>query len=170
MTFKRQKRIFDDWLDEHSAVIFKVVRAYAFSPHDRDDLFQVVVLEIWRSIPKFEGKSKETTWLYRISLYAALAWSRKEKRAKERISEANGTAGVYLQANDKPNRRVDWLYERIAKLEAVDRSLTLLMLDGYSYREISDIVGLTESSVGARLSRIRKKLTEQLEKEDGNGL
>lgn len=73
----KQKQTFDDWLAQHRGLIFKVVRAYAFTPPDQDDLFQEITTQIWSSIPQFRGNSAVTTWLYRVAWNTALAWLRK---------------------------------------------------------------------------------------------
>jgi RNA polymerase sigma-70 factor (ECF subfamily) len=63
-----QKQIFDDWLQRHKGILFKIVRAYAFNAYDQDDLFQEIALQLWRSIPEFRGESKASTWIYRVAL------------------------------------------------------------------------------------------------------
>ena len=75
-----QKQIFDEWLQKHKGILFKIVRAYAFTAADQDDLFQEIALQVWRSIPDFRGESKASTWIYRVALYAASAWTRREQR------------------------------------------------------------------------------------------
>jgi orotate phosphoribosyltransferase len=80
MEVSDQSRIFDIWLSRHKGLVFKVVYAYAFTSHDREDLFQEIATQIWNSIARFREESRETTWLYRVALNTALAWSRKERR------------------------------------------------------------------------------------------
>ena len=75
-----QRRIFDEWLDTHKGLFFKVVRAYAFTPQDQEDLFQEIALQVWHSVPNFRGESKVSTWIYRVALYAAMSWTRQEKK------------------------------------------------------------------------------------------
>ena len=72
MSGMEHQRQFSDWLDRHKGLIFKVVRAYAFTTQDREDLFQDVAAQIWRSIPRFQGQSKESTWIYRVALAEVL--------------------------------------------------------------------------------------------------
>ena len=88
MEVNEQQRIFDEWLEQHRGLFFKVVRAYAFDPHDQEDLFQEVATQVWNSVPKFRSESKVTTWIYRVALYTAMAWSKKERRS--RLSLAGG--------------------------------------------------------------------------------
>lgn len=165
MKTEEQERIFDEWLDLHRGLLFKVIRAYAFNAHDREDLFQEIATQVWNSIPKFRGDSAVTTWIYRVALYSAIAWSKKEKRHRQNDRAIKGDGSPLLQASEMKNPRLDWLYERISQLDEIDRSLTLLMLDGFSYREIGATLGITESNVGVKLNRIKKRLAEQSYKE-----
>lgn len=158
MNETEQKNAFDDWLGEHKGLLFKVVRAYAFTAHDREDLFQEIVLAVWNSVPRFREESALTTWLYRISLYTAIAWSKKEKkyvRPKQSLGPDDSLL-VQLPAVNDP--KLDWLYEQIEKLDEVDRSLMLLMLDGFSYRQMAETLGISESHVGVKLNRLKRQL------------
>lgn len=156
-----QKQTFDEWLARHRGLIFKVIRAYAFTPHDQDDLFQEIITQVWNSIPRFRGDSAVTTWLYRVSLNTASAWLRKERRNHGRTQALNGSEFVLETPVRAPNPRLDWLYEQIARLDHIDRSLTLLMLDGSSYREMAETLGITESNVGVKINRIKAHLIKQ---------
>ena len=165
MDADEQQRIFDEWLGEHRGLFFKVLRSYAFNAHDREDLFQEIATQVWHSIPKFRSHSKVSTWIYRVALYSAIAWSKKEKRYQDRVQTIDGCEQVLLTASKERNPQLDWLFEQIGELGEIDRSLTLLMLDGFSYREISETLGITESNVGVKINRIKKRLSEKLEEE-----
>jgi RNA polymerase sigma-70 factor (ECF subfamily) len=162
---------FRQWLGEHKGLLVKVVRSFAEGPADQDDLFQEILLQVWLSLPNFRADSKPTTWLYRVALNTALAWKRSEKKRRRRqgslsISEAappGGSAAAALQ-ND---RIVDQLYAAIRALPPAKRALVVLYLDGFTYREIADVVGISESNVGVSLNRIKKDLAATV-KEDGN--
>ncbi|MGB1252779.1 MAG: RNA polymerase sigma factor, partial [Candidatus Promineifilaceae bacterium] len=80
MSENEQRQIFDQWLHMHKGIFFKIVRAYAFTPNDQDDLFQEITLQVWQSIPNFRGEAKASTWIYRVALYAASSWVRQEKK------------------------------------------------------------------------------------------
>ncbi len=165
MEAKEQRRIFDEWLSEHRGLFFKVLRSYAFTAHDREDLFQEIATQVWHSIPKFRRHAKVSTWIYRVALYSAIAWSKKERRYQAHVQTMDGCEQVLLTASKERNPQLDWLFEQIGELGAIDRSLTLLMLDGFSYREISETLGITESNVGVKINRIKKRLSEKLEEE-----
>ena len=150
-------RIFNDWLAVHKGIVFKVVHAYAFEHADRQDLFQEIVIQIWHSVDAFRGESSVPTWMYRVALNTAMAWTRREDRHQRGKQPLEGLAGL-LTAAEKRDPRVEWLYRQIAQLRDVDRSVALLLLDGFSYKEIASIVGLTESNVGVKISRIKSAL------------
>ncbi len=165
MKAPEQKRIFDEWLETHRGLFFKVVRSYAFTPHDQDDLFQEIATQVWHSIPKFRKDAKVSTWIYRVALYSAMAWSKKERRYRDRIQTVEEFEPTLLKPVKQTSGQLDWLFEQIGQLNEIDRSLTLLMLDGYSYREIAETLGITENHVGVKVSRIKKHLAEKLEEE-----
>ena len=160
MDERTQKQIFDDWLNQHKGILFKIVRAYAFNPDDQQDLFQEVSLQLWRSIPEFRGESKASTWIYRVALYTATVWVRKEKSRPptQPLAEVERTLTVTNLPGDD---RSDWLYQQIGQLEPIERSICLLLLDGFSYKEMADLLGISESNVGVKVHRIKQYLIEK---------
>jgi len=159
-------RIFNEWLASHKGILFKVVHAYAFEHADRQDLFQEIAVQVWRSVDAFRGDASVPTWMYRVALNTAIAWTRKEdrhQRGKQPFEVAQGL--LTTASSGGPDPRVEWLYQQIAQLKDVDRSVALLMLDGFSYREIAAVVGITESNVGVKINRIKAALAAQLAEE-----
>lgn len=161
MDEKRQQQIFNRWLAEHKGLLFKVVRAYAFNLADQDDLFQEISLQLWKSIPSFRQDAAESTWIYRVALNTAIGWLRREKRQLAEPSSLDAVEHTLKAAETRRDERLDWLYAAISQLNEIDRSLTLLMLDGYSYREMASILGISESNVGVKINRIKKRLVKQ---------
>lgn len=159
-----QKKIFTEWIAQHKGIIFKVLRAYAFQPNDQDDLFQEISLQLWQSIPEFRGESKASTWIYRVALYTATVWVRKEKKRPptQPLADVEHALSVKVEGRDE---RLDWLYAQIAKLDVVDRSVCLLLLDGYAYKEMAEIIGISQSNVGVRVHRIKQYLQKIAMKE-----
>lgn len=164
----KQEKLFKQWLGEHKKLMFKIVRAYASSPQDQDDLFQQILLQLWSSIPNFQGRAKETTWIYRVALNTALVWRRGETRKRKRyhklIIDFNGASDVQ-QSFRKPMRDaqiLDQLYRAIRQLSKIDSSVVLMYLDDVSYDEMADILGISKSNVGVRLNRAKKKLAQLL--------
>ena len=152
-----RNRIFSDWLAGHKGILFKVVQAYAFEHADRQDLFQEIVIQVWRSVDAFRGDSSVPTWMYRVALNTAIAWTRKEGR-RQRGKQELVVEGLLTASSDAPDPRLEWLHHQIAQLKNVDRSVALLLLDGFSYKEIAAIAGITESNVGVKINRIKSAL------------
>jgi RNA polymerase sigma-70 factor (ECF subfamily) len=155
------------WLEEHAGLLFKVVRSFADGPSDADDLLQEILLQVWLSLPSFRAESKATTWLYRVALNTALAWKRRENKYRLRHRAMTVVAGIAdsrpgPDAPDADREAIDRLYAAIRALEPTDRALILLYLDQLSYGEMAEVVGISESNVGVRLNRIKKKLAERL--------
>ena len=167
MLDSERDRIFNDWLAGHKGILFKVVHAYAFEHADRQDLFQEIVIQIWRSVDAFRGESSVPTWMYRVALNTAIAWTRKEDR-HHRGKQPLAVVEDLLTASPPDGRdpRVEWLYRQIAQLKDIDRSVALLMLDGFSYKEIAAITGITESHVGVKINRIKTALAGKRAEEE----
>ena len=165
MLDSERDRIFGDWLEAHKASLFKVVHAYAFEHADRQDLFQEVAIQVWRSVDAYRGESSVRTWVYRIALNAAISWTRKQDRHQRGKRPLEVVAGLLAASAAETDPRVDWLYRQIAQLKDVDRSVALLMLDGFAYKEIAAIAGISESNVGVKINRIKMALSAQLAKE-----
>jgi RNA polymerase sigma-70 factor (ECF subfamily) len=169
VTEKEQEHIFKNWLLQYKAVVFKVVRAYAFTAADMDDLFQEITIQVWHSVPTFRQESSVITWIYRISLNTAIKWVRKEQKHYQ--AETLDNAQHILQENRMQiDERLVWLYEEIYKLDEIDRSITLLLLDSFSYKEMADILGITESNVGVKINRIKKHLISKSKKYEHHGI
>lgn len=160
MSEREQQQTFDQWLDEHTGLFFKVVHAFAFNPQDQDDLFQEISIQVWHSIPNFRGESKVSTWIYRVALYAATTWSRREKK-HHKNQPLEHVEHILSQRQIEIDGRLTWLYAQIKQMNEIDRSLVLLLLDGFSYQEMATILGMSESNVGVKIYRIKKHLTKR---------
>lgn len=160
MITTERENIYKNWLETHQGTLFKVIRAYAFSPEDREDLFQEIALQLWRSVSAFRGESAVATWIYRIALNTAMKWNGRQTFGQQ-LPQGNK---LLLVAAEYENEQVNWLYEQIGRLSKVDRSIILLLLDGFSYREIANISGISESNVGIKIHRIKQQLAEAAKK------
>ncbi|MBK7645334.1 MAG: sigma-70 family RNA polymerase sigma factor [Planctomycetes bacterium] len=166
----RQQALFDEWFRLHQGLVGRILRAYAFTAHDRDDLLQELALQLWKSIPLFRGESKVTTWIYRVGLRTALAWSQRERARREEAEPLAEPGAVLAPVPLESDPRLDWIYARIARLEPVDRSLILLHLDGLSQREIAETLGIREGNVGVKLGRIKKSMASESPERVRDGL
>jgi RNA polymerase sigma-70 factor (ECF subfamily) len=154
---------FKQWLGEHQGLIFKVIRAYAATADDQDDLFQEILLQLWSSIPNFQGKAKVSTWIYRVVLNTALVWNRSEKKRRKNRDRLLTFAPQYQSdCSGQSGEIIGRLYEAIRKLSKVDASVVLMHLDGLAYSEMAEILGISESNVGVKLNRAKKQLVQLL--------
>ena len=164
-----RNKVFESWIDAHKAILFKVARVYGGTHTDREDLFQEIALEVWHSVEAYRGDCAATTWIYRVALNTALAWRRKERRHRQGRQDIEDATGLLVAPSGR-DARLDWIYQRIAELDEANRALALLMLDGFSYRDMAQILGLSESNVGVKINRIKAALAAQLAKEEHSGL
>lgn len=143
-------------VEEHQNIIHKICHLYRDTKEDREDLFQEVVYQLWKSFPNFRKESKVTTWMYRIALSTAVATFRKKKPPlvfKDKIPERD-----HPQNPDAPSNNEEQMYAALQKLSEAERAIITLYLDDFSYAEIASIVGISENYVGVRINRIKNKL------------
>ena len=148
---------------DHSAILHHVVNGFA-AGEDRHDLLQEVLLAVWKSIPRFRDQAKPTTYLYRVSHNAALLWTRTQKNYRRRVERFGAFASGEStgEEDSSTDERLAHLYAAIRLLKPLDRSLILLSLDGLSYRDMAEVLGLSESNVGVKINRIKTQLTQTL--------
>src|SRR5829696_2019337 len=121
-----REELFKRWLEQHTGLVFKVARAFAPSDADCDDLVQEILLQLWRSLPRFEGKAKESTWIYRVALHTALAWHRREKKRRAAHSPLLAVEEVPEPEDPAAREReelVERLYAAIRRLPKLDAAL-----------------------------------------------
>jgi RNA polymerase sigma-70 factor (ECF subfamily) len=145
--------LFKSWLIEHGGVVLKVARAYTLTAEDCQDLVQEILLQVWRSLPRFQGRAGASTWIYRVALNTALDWHRKEHRRRVRqqpIFELEDLPDAGLNGAQQTVRceAVERLYAAIRQLPKTDAALVLLYLDDLSYRQMAEVLGISESNVG----------------------
>ncbi len=167
MTASELGNQYQRWIRDHRGILFKVARAYASSPDDQEDLLQEILLNLWSSIRKFRGEAKESTWIYRVSLQTAMVWRRSEKRFRKHqlnLADPHLVSEENLQSvENKSSEWIEALYAAIRQLPKIDASIALLHLDGLTYRDIAEVLGLSEGNIGVRLTRLRKKLSEHFD-------
>ena len=173
MLKENPETLFRSWLGEHGGAVLKVARAYTLTREDCEDLVQEILLQVWRSLPGFQGQASPSTWLYRVALNTALGWRRKERRRRVHQHAILGVDDVSAAAPDGAQQAaerelVERLYDAIRQLPRTDAALMLLYLDDLSYRQIAEVLGISESNVGVKLNRARKALA-QLMKEESHG-
>ena len=155
------RKEFVDILNNHRGLIYKVCHLYCDDPEDRKDLFQEIVLQVWKSLGSFREESTIGTWMYRIALNTAITHFRKERRLGGKVSLTGIDIPDLNDSNEKEDQLKE-LFKAIENLDRIDKSIILLYLEEKNYEEISEITGLTRTNVGVRLNRIKIKLSNTI--------
>ncbi|GAA4373117.1 sigma-70 family RNA polymerase sigma factor [Hymenobacter koreensis] len=146
-------------INEHQPLIRRVCRLYCQDADDRQDLFQEIVLQLWRAYPRYEPRAKVSTWLYRIALNVAISNLRQRTRrpAPDRLDWHVLEMAQAAEAGYEPSQ-IDELYRAIEKLSDVEKAFVLLYLEDRSYEEMADILGITQNNVRVKMHRVQDKL------------
>ncbi len=140
-------------------MLYKVCRLYCLTESDRQDLFQEIVLQLWRSYPAFRGEARISTWLYRIALNTAISGLRKQKRLITSVDpESLPTEWQDIQYPGDKEEQLRLLYTAIDRLSEVEKALTMLYLENKSYQEMEEILGIAQNNLRVKMNRIRDKL------------
>ena len=146
---------FVELVTKYKDTIFKVCYIYA-EEDDIEDYYQEVLIQIWRSLPKFRNESRVITWIYRISLNTCISHVRKN--IKGNINKVP-LLDVNLWENDiEKKQQVDEMYSLINKLNKLEKAVILLWLEDRDYEEIASVVGITKANVAVKINRIKEKL------------
>ncbi|MBR0540242.1 MAG: RNA polymerase sigma factor, partial [Bacteroidales bacterium] len=148
---------------QHKRTIYTVCYMFSRNKAEIDDLFQEILIRLWNGFDNYEGRSTAQTWIYRVALNTAINQDKKERR---RIETVPLTVDIDpYEADDPKTQQIRELYDRISRLDFIDRSLILLWLEGITYDEIGAIIGITPNNVGVRLARIKEKLVKMSKNE-----
>lgn len=156
------KEKFVQIVNENQGIIYKVSKIYRDTKEDQEDLFQEIVLQLWKAYPKFRGESKVSTWIYRIALNTSIATFRKNKIVIDYIEKIPDTEihSKEKEASDNEEK----MFIALRKLKDVEKAIISLYLEGYSHKEIAELIGITENYVGVKFNRIKNKLIKLLKK------
>ena len=156
------KVLFDTIVNRHSDLIRRICRVYATGSVTEDDLYQEVMLVIWRGLKSFRGEAALTTWLYRTSINTCISYLRSMVRHNQTVSLETG-AGHDIENEDPVYGDDDYdrLHQLINTLNPIDKAIVTLWLDEESYERIAEVTGLSHSNVATRLNRIKKRLKKE---------
>lgn len=155
-------------IDENGTRIMRICRYYNSNPDDRKDMYQEVLINVWKSLDRFRGDSKESTWVYRIAVNTALNFTGKVYRNMKLMVDKNIQNLNVLFDEDVADKKEQYesnleeLQTQLNMLSVIDKTMISLMLEGLSTREIADIIGLTEPNVRVKIHRIKEQLRNQL--------
>ena len=156
---------FTQLISKHEGTIFKITAVYTNDRDSQKDLYQEVVLQLWRSYDQFRGDAQRGTWLYRVALNTAISYLRQKKKRAAVINLDAFSTDFTEQRDEAMEDRLRMLYHQIGALDPLDKGLILLYLEDRSYEEMAAITGLSQSNVGTKLSRIKMKLKKRINTE-----
>jgi RNA polymerase sigma-70 factor (ECF subfamily) len=150
-------------MEEHKLIIYKICNSYCKNASDRDDLAQEISYQLWRSFHHFNGSVKFSTWMYRVALNVAITFYRKTKTSEAiiKLAEPDTEIEDSKENNVELEKNINTLQQFISELKELEKALMILYLEEKKYAEIAEILGITESNVATRISRIKEKLKQK---------
>lgn len=159
MELETRQKEFAGLIQDHRALIFKVCHLYCKTETDREDLFQEIVFQLWRSFGSFRGQSAVTTWMYRVALNTAISGARKNKIG--RLTSYMDELPPQIPLDDsgaEKKEQLDQLRRAISQLSDVEKSIVVLYLEERSYEEMEAILGIKVVNLRVKMNRIKEKL------------
>lgn len=155
-----RKQEFSQLIEKNQGIIHKVSLLYTHNKSDKEDLFQEICLQLWRSYKTFNSESKFSTWMYRVALNTSISYLRK----KPKNIHFEGLNTNYLASEDtqEKDQQSQLLFLAISKLKKLDKAIIILWLEGKKYEDIGQILGLSKSNISVRLVRIKRNLEESI--------
>ncbi len=161
-----EKEKFLRLIEDNKAIIWKICHSYCRNHHQREDLAQEIIYQLWRSAGRFDNGFKFSTWMYRVALNVAITFYRKETKSSPVIALADN----HLELAEQPDmggqqeENIRHLQQAMNQLKELDRAVMILYLEEKSYAEIGEILGITETNVATKINRIKDRLKQELEK------
>lgn len=154
---------FTSIINTNRSLIHKVCHLYGATPMDKQDLFQEIIIQVWKAYGSFRGESKLSTWLYRIALNTAISSYRKNKRT----ITTTGIDSLPLEVQDisydfEKEEKLKQLYQAIAQLSEVEKAIVMLYLDDRTYEEMEEVLGINQNNLRVKMKRIKDKLRQHL--------
>jgi len=155
----RQQQEFVQLLNQHQPLIHKVCNLYGQAVTDRDDLFQEIVVQLWKAYPKFRGEAKFSTWMYKIALNTAISGLRKRKNHIASFDPEKLPTEIQDEIyNTEKEVQLEQMYAAIRELSEIERALVMLYLEDRPYDEMEEILGINQNNLRVKMNRIKEKL------------
>jgi RNA polymerase sigma-70 factor (ECF subfamily) len=162
MNMLLRQQEFQTVLDQHKKILYKVCNSYCRNRDDREDLAQEIVVQLWRSFGSFDERARFSTWMYRIALNVAISFYRRESTRSRYVLSDDGQLLNAIDETHQVSDQMQALYQFIAAQDPLDKALVLLYLDGNSYLEIADVLGISETNVATKISRVKQRMRQEL--------
>jgi len=153
---------FLDLIQQHRKILFKICCVYGGTQADKEDLAQEMVLQLWKSLSRYDGRWRFSTWMYRICLNVAISCHRRERTRSRYILSQSQHLLEGVEELEQESEEIRQVTEYIQALDPLHRALVMLYLDGNSYRDIAEILGITETNVATKLYRLKIRMKHEL--------
>jgi len=157
------KEQFLQMVSENAGIIQKMCRLYTHSTPDSQDLFQEIIIQLWKSFPSFRGESKLSTWMYRIALNTAISHLRTKNRKPQTIGLDIELMDLSDAADPEKKEKQELLFKAISLLSELEKALALLYLEEKSYQEMEEILGISQGTLRVKMNRIKEKLRKNIQ-------
>lgn len=160
---QKQQPFFQEIIEQHKGILFKVARTYCPNENDRQDLIQEMMIQIWQSLHKYNDQYKMSTFLYRISLNVAISFYRKNSSGARKYAPlSEQTAQMPTEDRSEKEQQLNLLAQLIDELKEIDKALMILYLEDKSHIEIAEILGMSVSNVGTKIGRIKERIKKTI--------
>jgi len=153
---------FTELLHQNQGIVHKICNLYFNNRLEKEDYHQELIIQLWKAFPSFNNQSKFSTWMYRVCFNAAIDITRKEKIQPKYVKVDNRNVNKIPDSKDEINSSQEKLYRAISKLTSVDKAIITLYLDEFSYKEIAEIIGISESNTGVKINRIKTEILKSI--------
>jgi RNA polymerase sigma-70 factor (ECF subfamily) len=154
---------FTELLYQNQGIVHKICSLYFNNRSDKDDYKQELIIQLWKAYPSFSNQSKFSTWMYRVCLNAAIDILRKEKTEPKLVEFNSQNINTISESNFEASDNKEKLYQAINNLSDIDKAIITLYLDEFSYKEIAEIIGISESNTGVKINRIKSLILKSIE-------
>jgi RNA polymerase sigma-70 factor (ECF subfamily) len=158
---REAQETFQTLVDRHKKILYKICNSYCRNPVDREDLAQEIVSQLWQSFRSFDGRVQFSTWMYRVALNVAISWYRRERTRTSYILPAGERLLDVAEGAEADPDDIRFLYQFIETLDELNKALILLYLDGHTNREIGQVLGISETNVGTKISRLKTTMRQE---------
>jgi len=158
------QKIFLQQINENKGIIHKVAKMYMDNPLDQEDLFQEIVMQLWKAYPSFKGTSKFSTWMYRVALNTAIVFFKKDHRKVDKASLNEQIEIADFSDSHEKEEKLAYLYKAVQELNHIEKALIFLFLENQSHKDIAQNLGITEVNARVKLNRTKEKLQQIIKK------
>jgi RNA polymerase sigma factor (sigma-70 family) len=151
---------FEQYIKEHESLLYKICRIYAYTDADKQDLFQEIIIQLWKAYPNYKGNAQFSTWLYRVAINTAITGLRQKKNITTSYEPSSLPDYADNNITSEDEERLKQFYKAIEQLGKIEKAIVMLYMEDRSYAEMEDILGISEGNLRVKMNRIKEKLRQ----------